>query len=290
MRAIFAAALALALAAGAPAQRGGRTTPGTAEDFAQQGAALDRDAAEELERQLTRNPHDLAARAKLLGYYFYQWMAVGEEAAKAARARHILWLIEHHPEAPVTAIYEAAIDPRGHQLADPAAYEKAQQLWAPQAESNNPRVLANMARFYQLNDRELAEKLLLKAMELEPQNGEWEWRLGFLYGLGILGVDGLAFNGQPTSIDPLAKNGPFAAHAKRQLETLRSPMVLAVAGNTLYRYGSILAPTPQARVEFIADAERLFRRAQSLEPNNPTWAQLVQQLQNMKTQMTAPGR
>src|SRR5262249_49034193 len=63
------------------------------ETLAQQGASLSQAAAGELEAGLEKNPEDLAARAKLLGYYWYQWMRPGEAAAKAARRRHILWLI-----------------------------------------------------------------------------------------------------------------------------------------------------------------------------------------------------
>src|SRR5690242_4533675 len=66
------------------------------EQLVQQGANISRATAAELEAQVERNPEDLNARAKLLGYYWYQWMLPGEAAAKASRRRHILWLIEHH--------------------------------------------------------------------------------------------------------------------------------------------------------------------------------------------------
>ncbi len=292
MRLLLAGTLPVLLALPLAAQRAGRVAANSPEGLAQAGSTLNRDDAEEIEKLLEKNPRDLEARAKMLGYYYYQWMPIGEEAARAARAKHIHYLIQNFPDSAALGLYEAAIDPKGHQLADPAAYEKAHQLWTAQltAKASNPRVWGNAAKFFQLNDKELAEKALLKAMELEPGNGEWEWRLGYLYALGILGVDGLAFNGQPTSIDPMAKEGPFALKAKQTLETTRSAMVLAVAGNTLYRYGSILAPTAKGRLEHILDAERLFRRAQTIEPGNPTWAQLLQQLQGMKTQMTAPGQ
>ncbi len=67
----------------------------------ERGANLNPDAAEALEAELEKNPEDLDARAQLLGYYYYQWMKPGEAAARAARRRHILWLIDHHPDSPV---------------------------------------------------------------------------------------------------------------------------------------------------------------------------------------------
>jgi tetratricopeptide (TPR) repeat protein len=264
----------------------------TAEQLAQQGAGMIPAEADELEQRLAQNPHDLNARSRLLGYYFYQWMTVGEENAKAARARHVHWLISNHPESSAVAIYEAIIDPRGHQLADEAAYNKTRDLWtaAAAARPDSAAVQGNMAKFFQLNDKDLAEKALHKAIALEPNNNEWQWRLGYLYALGILGVDGLAFNGQPTSVDPQARNSPFAVKARKALDSAGHPLLLAVAGNTLYRYGSMLAPTAKGRLEAVEDAEKLFRKAQTLEPNNPTWSQLLQQLQGMKHQMTAPAK
>ena len=51
------------------------------EQLVQQGAKLGTAAAQDLETQLEKNPEDLSARAKLLGFYYYQWMKPGEEAA-----------------------------------------------------------------------------------------------------------------------------------------------------------------------------------------------------------------
>src|SRR5882724_2512591 len=92
------------------------------EQLAQQGAKLSRAAAQELETQIEKNPEDLTARAKLLGYYWYQWMQPGEAATKAARRRHVLWLIEHHPESAVTGLAEATLDQGGNSLADEEGY------------------------------------------------------------------------------------------------------------------------------------------------------------------------
>ena len=289
---LLAIALVGLFAFPAAAQKSLAPTVMTSEQLAQQGAGMIPAEAEEMEKRLSQNPHDLNARTQLLGYYFYQWMSVGENNARAARARHIHWLISHQPESSAVAVYEATIDPRGHQLADEAAYNRARELWtaAAAARPDSAIVQGNMAKFFQLNDKDLAEKALQKAMTLEPNNNEWQWRLGYLYAMGILGVDGLAFNGQPTSVDPAAKNSPFAMKARKALESGSNPLLLAVAGNTLYRYGSMLAPTAKGRLEAVEEAERLFRKAQTLEPNNPTWAQLLQQLQGMKHQMTAPAK
>ena len=174
------------------------------EQLVQQGANLSRGAAQQLEAQLEKNPEDLNARAQLLGYYWYQWMQPGEAAAKAARRRHVLWLIEHHPDSPVTGLEEAAISETGNSLIDPEGYQQARKLWLSliEAKRGNAYLLGNLAKFFQMSDKPLAESALLQAKALQPENGEWDWRLGYLYAMGILGVDALGVNGQPTSADP----------------------------------------------------------------------------------------
>ncbi len=264
-----------------------RTTMQTPEQLAQEGGNLSTAQARELEQQVEKNPHDLDARNKLLGYYFYQWMQAGEEAARAARRRHVLWLIENYPDSPLIALYETSIDPKGHSLADPEGYDQARAALLKKTEEQrtNARIFGNAAKFLQLNDRVTAEQLLLVAQQLEPGNGEWAWRLGFLYGIGVLGVDALAFNGQPASVDPLEQDGPFAAKAKKELETSKNPMLLAVAGNVIARYGTILAPSERDRVGYLTRAEQLYARAQALDPKNPSWTQMLQQTRAWRAQM-----
>ena len=82
------------------------------------------------------------------------------------------------PRSPVCT--EATIDPRGHSLADAEGYDKARQLWLERMESKPPSAaaLGNAAKFFQLFDKELAERALQRALEIDPRNGEWHWRPG----------------------------------------------------------------------------------------------------------------
>ena len=291
MRSISTAALVL-LAALIPVEAQVVREILSPEQLAEQGSTMSRYEAEELETLLQKQPHNLDARTKLLGYYFYQWMPLGEQVAKQNRRKNILWLIQNHPDAQVLSIFEASIDPKGHEMADPDTYAKAKQLWQAQmlAKPDNARVFGNAAKFFQLHDKELSEKALLRAIEIEPMSGEWQWRLGYLYGLGILGVDGLAYNGQPTSLDPLGAQGPFAVKAKKVLESTTHPMTLAVAANVIYRYGTMLAPSEKVRIEHIEHAEKLFLKAKEIDPNNPTWANMLQQMKGVKQQMRVGGQ
>ncbi|MBK9168641.1 MAG: hypothetical protein IPM24_14385 [Bryobacterales bacterium] len=264
--------------------------PQSFEEIAQSGSEISIFEVNDLEDTLKKNPQDLAARAKLLGYYYYQWLPIGEQEARAARRRHILWVIQNRPESPVAGLYEMGLDREGSALSDPATFDAVAKAWRAQMEARgqDASVLGNAAKFFQLNDRELAETALLKARRLEPDNPEWDWRLGYLYGLAVLGVDALAFNGQPASIDPVARDGPFGARARKALENADRALVAAVGGNVVYRWGTMLAPGDQARADVIEQAETMFRRALTLEPHNPTWVKMVQQMEAMRVRPMGP--
>lgn len=258
------------------------------EQRVQEGSVLSAPAARAIEEALTKNPQDLAARTKLLGYYFHQWMSVGEDAARAARRRHLLWLIKNHPENPAVVVWESTLDPRNTALADPEGYDQIHKIWeAIIATSTNPYAIANAGRFLQLSDKPLAEKAFLRAIALDPRNGEFPWRLGFLYGLGVVGVDALAFNGQPASVDPLEADGPFAKRSRTELERSGSATMVAVAANVITRHGWILAPSDKVRSAYLDTAEKLYRRAVELDPANPQWKQMLNQTQTLRSQLQA---
>ena len=263
----------------------------TPEQIVQQGASISQSAAQALEAQLETNPEDLTARAKLLGYYWYQWMRPGEAVSKAARRRHILWLIEHHPDSPVAGVEEASLTEFGNALVDPEGYQQARKLWLSLMEANkgNAALLGNVARFFQMTDKSLAETALLQARAAQPQNSEWDWRLGYLYAMGILGVDALGVHGQPTSVDPFAARGPFAAKSRKALSESKSGTMLVVAASLLSQYGVMLAPSERGKLESLDDAIQLVQQAKAAEPTNPSWPQYLMQLQAYRHQLTAPA-
>ena len=124
-----------------------------------------------------------------------------------------MWLIENSPSSEASALSEATIDAKGHALADPVGFERASARWMEQARrhAGDARVLSHAARFFLLSDKERALSLLRQAQSVEPDDREWPARIGYVYALGILGVDMINQNGLPTSHN--------AAEAKRCLET-----------------------------------------------------------------------
>ena len=140
------------------------------------------DEAAQLESSVMRNPHNIAARTRLISYYYQQMIA-------DRRARHILWLIEEHPEA---EIFRVASDVAGlshtwHGLNSASDEERARALWLRAAERfpNNSRVLASAAQALSAGD---SLRLLARARTIEPGNRDWTVHLAQMYARSIRDV------------------------------------------------------------------------------------------------------
>ncbi len=236
----------------------------SASQLAREGYALSREDAEKLEDKLRSNPDDLDTRARLLGYYFARSLRLsGAAVTLEARRRHIFWVIQNRPDAEIAGISEMTIDPAGHSLADPEGYQQARALWLKQVEAykSNTAVLAHAAKFFQLHDKELAEDMLKRAQALEPRNPEWSASLGYLYALGIMGINGLNQNGLPTSVDPSQAAGAFAKKAREEVQKSSDPTLIVTAGRILSQYGSMIYAMRLSQQDYRGLAEELLKRA-----------------------------
>src|SRR5262249_39642292 len=120
--------------------------------LAMAGQNLSAEQVSDLEAALTKTPDDLDARTKLLGYYMFR--STNSEA-KIVDRKHVLWIIENHPEAPITGTPFCQIDA----ILDPDGFREAKQLWEDQikAQSNDVNVIGHAAQFFLLADSARAE-------------------------------------------------------------------------------------------------------------------------------------
>jgi len=289
---MLASAAFMAVLSGPPAFAQG-TPPVPAADLASPGAvaregyALTPPAAEALEATLRTDPNDLAARAKLLGFYFRQsGRTVARDVAIEARRGHILWLIENRPASAVLGLSEATIDKAGHALADPAGFAQVAAAWTEQAtrKSGEARVLGNAARFFLLSDKERAAAFLRQAQRVEPDNPEWRARLGQVLALAILGVDMMNQNGLPTSHDAAEARSTFALHTIDELTRSTDATVVGIAGMLIGQQGLMMSAMHRDKftVDHIALSDRFLARARELEPQNSNWSTVVEQLRSLR--------
>ncbi|MEI8291768.1 MAG: RNA polymerase subunit sigma-24 [Verrucomicrobiota bacterium] len=132
-----------------------------------------------LEAAVAKQPDDVSARTKLLGYYFYNQH--GSKAVNALRLPHILWIITNQPAVKIAGLPYCHLNP----VLDADAYVLGKKLWLEQAKawSTNPAVLANAANYLQIADPDLAGNLLQQAQKIDPANPKWSDQLGHLYAL-----------------------------------------------------------------------------------------------------------
>jgi hypothetical protein len=146
------------------------------------GWTLTSDSAAKLEAEVERDPENLAARIRLLSYYT-QYIVMPE-----LRSKHLLWLIEHHPDSDIFQLNEVvtAIVPDYSGVKSPDI-EKARALWLQQAQryASNAKVLANAVTVLGADDGNIRLELLKRLRALEPQNSEWlEWQ-GAVYATAV---------------------------------------------------------------------------------------------------------
>ncbi len=252
------------------------------------GSSLSQTDAEGLETLLGKNPEDIAARVKLLGFYSRgaAMRLFGHDATIEARRRHILWLIQHHPESEAADLSETTIDRSGHSLADAAGYDQASALWMEEASrhQDSAAVLTHAAKFFQLSNKERAISLLRQAQHAAPSDPEVAARIGYVYALAILGVDMINHNGIPMSYSAGEARGDFAARALSELKNSSEAAVVGNAGWIAGQYGLILNGMLQGKftVDYFPMAEELLARAHQLDPDNPMYLSGLEQIRKLR--------
>ncbi len=228
-------------------------------DVVRSGETLTVQEVEEMERQLEAHPDDVAARTRLLGYYFGKQYS--DPTIRKALNQNILWLIENAPEAEVLSL------PYGHldKIMDGSAYEKGKALWIAHMESrkDNVRVHAHAANYCTQHDKDVACRCYTHLMELEPKNPKWPAQYGQLLMLdarhadpasaktnAAMALEFLEAAYQLESLmgkDPLRKNlaeaalmaGEHATASKYAESMLNLPGVGWNSGNNIH-YGNII--------------------------------------------------
>ena len=151
-----------------------------------QGIQLSSEAAKQLQIKADADPADLESRLQLLAYYSRHSLLTAD--LREPHLKLATWLVANFPEAETAGQPYSQI----HASFNPGGYIKLKNLWLKivEAHSQNTRILSNAAKFCLQSDRPVAEDLLKKAREIEPENGEWPERLGQLYQLELIRTSG----------------------------------------------------------------------------------------------------
>lgn len=237
-----------------------------------QGNQLTAEAAQQLEASLQRNPGDLAARVRLLGYYSAR--AARDSGMREARLREIEWLIANAPACP--ALHEPAARLQPADFAAPfAGYEETlRHAWQQQVDArpNDARVVENAYRSLAAvdsreNSGEKSVPYLKRLRTLDPGDPNWAADLATIYSFALLRIAAPA-------APPATRQ--FQAAVAADLDKSSDAAVVGYVGITIYD-GTRMAPVQQStqRTALLALGESLLRRAAELNPKNPGWSRAL---------------
>jgi beta-lactamase regulating signal transducer with metallopeptidase domain len=280
-----------------------------AKQRAQQKADRDADAAlramtprqvAALEAAVAANPEELDARRKLLAFYGPDTSGKRrptEDEIIVARRRHILWLIEHHPEHELAGERIARIYPTPKDWqADPVGYELGKKLWLAYAARPNVhgRAIANAAGFFESADKPLAEQMLLRCQSLlAAQPGSdaslreyVSSRLADLYYQILVGSNAATFGRVIRSFSLEDAHGPLAASVRQKLIASRDVTLLAQTAAALIWSaqdpGSAYPPNMHVDFSTFDLGRQYLERAASLDAKSPHVVRAQASLRNLE--------
>jgi hypothetical protein len=203
-----------------------------------------------LESHVLQNPEDIDARVQLLQFYSDTAPppAYDNPARRSVRLQHVLYLVEHHPEAAASTSKVAYVYRARGPYANAGDHDAVRGQWlaAVQAHPKDTAITINAAKFLAVEDQEDAEDVLRRGVAADPQNRAVAANLGFLYAKEIL-----------------------AGHATTELEQSSNAIVLAAAGTALPNL-AMKATGGRVVDEKIFDlANQLAARARQLAPDDP---------------------
>lgn len=131
-----------------------------------------------LEKQVSDGDTSFDSRLKLLGYYSRNKFRI--PACRAARIKHIAWMVTNYPSHFVSGMPECEVFPGIDRWRE---FHNICKLWRQQANLHwsDPKVVGNAGASFLLNQKELAERYFKRAKELEPNNSRWSDRLSQVY-------------------------------------------------------------------------------------------------------------
>ncbi len=202
------------------------------------GAKQDADSVAELERKSQKRPDDWKLHATLLGYWSRRG-AADPEQAKPARARHLLWLIEHRPDASVLSYPQAAtVNLEGHPLADQETFAQAKALWMQHLERASSVTLLHAAVFLSHQDPPAAYEILSR---LPSRDRLAQALLGKICAAAYIGALGLDHTSELSLwSDPELPKSALALECKEVIETEEDTDLLAAFVIKAARDGSEL--------------------------------------------------
>lgn len=219
---------------------------------------------ERLEKAVAAKPNDVQPRVQLLNMLANRGVAVPADRVRELRRQHILWLIEHHPEAADIYATPQLLLPAKGRLADAAGSAEAVALWKELVAHTDVKaeVVANAAIYLRAVDPAMA-RALLEGQAADPVLGRAR---GLVDGAIVVGINGIGQNVQ-FSTSAALRDSALAKTARAEIDASGDTNLLGKAGVVLGS-GQIELPgdVTFGDDDALALSERWLRRACEIAP------------------------
>jgi len=148
-----------------------------------EGWDLSNEEIKKYKKEIGDDPQKVSSRLVLLGYYRKKLLETESKESEKTYQEHLVYLIQHFSE---NGIFSSPLFELQPEFAfDENIYNYVKPLWLKCIKDNpdNYKIFENAATFFLPFDKNLTEKLLLKAKELEPDNTSVVENLSRVYDL-----------------------------------------------------------------------------------------------------------
>ena len=173
--------------------------------------------AQALEARAESNPDDVNLHNQLIVFYFrMRPPSMSAESVRTLRRKHIVWMIEHHPEHVVLSDLATTID----RAADPEGFAEADAAWKRVLEhALNAEVYAHAISFYRTADAPFALALADKGLAAYPHSSSIAGAKGIVLVYLMLGIRHVDQYGRATSFDTDLISSKEGVAARKELES-----------------------------------------------------------------------
>jgi tetratricopeptide (TPR) repeat protein len=194
------------------------------------------------------------------------------------RRRHIVWLIEKHPEQRNNFLRGSQLIPLRGPWADPEGYAESVRLWKERvSRPGTPAgTIASAAIYLKATDRPQALAILRAALKDHPEDGALWRAVGMVDAATMAGVSGVGDRDQ-FAADATLGDSALAKLARSEVESSANAFLLGGAaqmlgGNLIQNQGQLHFGDEDA----YSLAERWLRHAIEIAPSEQEWkTQLV---------------
>jgi peroxiredoxin len=232
-----------------------------------------------LEKGLTAKPDNPGARNQILQLATDPNVTADMPSDRVieTRRRHILWLIEHHPEQRNNFLRATQLIPARGPWADPEGYAESVRMWKERAARPgvSPEIIANAAIYLKATDRPAARVILEAALKDHPADGALSRAVGMVDAASMAGVTGIGDRDQ-FATDAALQNSKEAKAAREEIESSGNAFLLGGAaqvlwGNLIQNQGQLTLGQDDAETL----AGRWLRRAIQIAPSTEEWKTML---------------